>query len=76
MPDTITPQDRFEEDIKFIRTTDRVLGDPPGTQGVLSGPVNVVFQKIANSLLNLKNRLDGCRLRCRMPRQRRRVLRS
>ena len=59
MPDTITPQNQFEEDIEFIRTTDRVLGDPPGTQGVLSGPINIIIQKIANSLLYLKNRLDN-----------------
>ena len=59
MPDNITPVDQFEQDIEFIRTTDRVLGDPPGTTGVLSGPINKVIQKIANSLLNLKNRLDN-----------------
>ena len=59
MPDTITPQNQIEEDIEFIRTTDRVLGDPPGTQGVLSGPINVIIQKIANYLLYLKDRLDN-----------------
>ena len=59
MADNITPQDQFEEIIEFIRTTDKVLGDPPGTTGVLSGPINKVLQKIANSLLNLKTRLDG-----------------
>ena len=59
MADNITPQDQFEEIIEFIRTTDKVLGDPPGTQGALSGPINKVLQKIANSLLNLKTRLDG-----------------
>ena len=59
MPDNITPQDQFEQDIEFIRTTDKVLGDPPGTTGVLSGPINKVLQKIVNSLLNLKTRLDG-----------------
>ena len=59
MPDNITPVDQFEQDIEFIRTTDKVLGDPPGTQGALSGPINKVLQKIANSLLNLKTRLDG-----------------
>lgn len=59
MPDTITPVDQFEQDIEFIRTTDKVLGDPPGTTGVLSGPINKVIQKIANSLLHLKTRLDG-----------------
>ena len=59
MPDNITPVDQFEQDIAFIRTTDKVLGDPPGTTGALSGPINKVLQKIANSLLNLKTRLDG-----------------
>ena len=59
MADNITPQDQFEEIIEFIRTTDKVLGDPPGTTGVLTGPINKVIQKIANSLLNLKTRIDG-----------------
>ena len=59
MADEIQPVDEFEDEVQFIRTTDRVLGDPPGTVGVLSGPINVVLQKIINSLLFLKNRIGA-----------------
>ena len=59
MADEIHPVDEFADEVQFIRTTDRVLGDPPGTAGKLSGPINVVIQKIINSLLWLKNRVDG-----------------
>lgn len=59
MADTYTPEDQFEEEINFIRTTDEVLGDPIGTTGTLTGPINVLIQKVVNSLLNLKNRLDA-----------------
>lgn len=59
MADEIQGQDQFESDIQFIRTTDKVLGDPPGTQGRLVGPINVVLQKIVNSLVYLQNRISG-----------------
>ena len=63
MADEITPVDSNEiTDTRFIRTTDQVLGDPPGTTGTLSGPINVALQKIINSLLYLKNRIDGLNL--------------
>lgn len=59
MADEIQREDEFDEDIQFIRTTDRVLGDPPGTRGTLTGPINVALQKIANALTYLKNRIEG-----------------
>lgn len=59
MADTYTVEDQFEEEINFIRTTDRVLGDPPGTTGTLTGPINVFGQKVLNSLRHLKNALDA-----------------
>ena len=63
MADEITPVDSDETtDTQFIRTTDAVQGDPPGTTGVLTGPVNVALQKVMNTLLYLKNRLDNLNL--------------
>ena len=63
MADEITPVDSNQiENTRFIRTTDQVLGDPPGTVGELAGPINVTLQKISNSLLYLKNRIDGLNL--------------
>ena len=44
---------------QFILTTDNVQGDPPGTTGALTGPINVALQKIVNTLLYLKNRVDN-----------------
>ena len=65
MADEITPVDSNQiENTRFIRTTDQVLGDPPGTVGELAGPINVTLQKISNSLLYLKNRVDGLKPDC------------
>ena len=58
MADEITPSDSNEiTDTQFILTTDNVQGDPPGTTGTLTGPINVALQKIVNTLLYLKNRV-------------------
>ena len=63
MADEIIPVDSDETtDTQFIRTTDAVQGDPPGTTGVLTGPVNVALQKVMNTLLYLKTRLDNLNL--------------
>lgn len=63
MADEITPVDSNEiTGTRFIRTTDQVLGDPPGTTGTLAGPINVILQKIINTLLYLKNRVEGLNL--------------
>ena len=63
MADEITPVDSDESaDTQFIRTTDVVQGDPPGTTGTLTGPINVALQKVMNTLLYLKNRLDNLNL--------------
>ena len=44
-----------DDEIQYILTTDKVLGDPAGTQGALTGPINVLLQKIVNRLAYLKN---------------------
>ena len=63
MADEIIAVDSDDIDsTQFIRTTDAVKGDAPGSSPPLSGPVNVAFQKIINSLLYLKNRVDGLNL--------------
>ena len=63
MADEIIPDDSDETtDTQFIRTTDAARGDPPGTTGTLTGPINVALQKVMNTLLYLKNRLDNLNL--------------
>ena len=63
MANEITAADSNEiTDTQFILTTDNVQGDPPGTTGTLTGPINIALQKIVNTLLYLKNRVDNLNL--------------
>ena len=52
----------YDDDINFIKDSDEVQGDPAGTDPdntPLTGPINVVIQKIVSSLAYLKNAVDN-----------------
>lgn len=52
----------YDDDIDFIKDSNPVQGDPAGTDPdtvELTGPINVVIQKIVGSLAYLKERVDG-----------------
>ena len=52
----------YDDDIDFIKDSNPVQGDPAGTDPdntPLTGPINVVVQKIIGSLAYLKNAVDN-----------------
>ena len=52
----------YDDDIDFIKDSDAVQGDPAATDPdtvALTGPINVVVQKIVSSLAYLKNAVDN-----------------
>ena len=51
----------YDDDIDFIKDSDPVQGDPAGTDPEntpLTGPINVIIQKIVGSLAYLKDAID------------------
>ena len=52
----------YDDDIDFIKDSDAVQGDPPGTDPdntPLTGPINVVIQKMVSSLSYLKDAIEN-----------------